>query len=88
MTLCYDDASKCNQSKRILSGLDNELERVKEDVMTTVKQAHKTLQRLEEIALNPDPLSASDYIRLCILRLKNKKPNQVGRNVLNTSRIY
>ena len=61
--MCYDDTSKCNQSKRILSGLDNELERV-EDVMATVKQAHKTLQRLEEIALNPDPLSESDYIRL------------------------
>lgn len=87
MTLCYDDASKCNQSKRILSSLDNELERVKEDVMTTVKQAHKTLQRLEEIALNPDPLSESDYIRLCI-EAENKKPNQVGRNILNTLRIY
>jgi HrpA-like RNA helicase len=63
----YDDAtSKRSQSELVWSGLDNELTRVKEEVMATIKQAHKTLQRLEEIALNPDPLSETDYIKLCI----------------------
>jgi energy-coupling factor transporter ATP-binding protein EcfA2 len=63
----YDDAtSKYSQSERVLNGLDTELTKVKEEVMATVKQAHKTLQRLDEIALNPDPLSETDYVKLCI----------------------
>ena len=63
----YDDAtSKYTQSELVVHGLDNEVKRVKEDVLARVKQAHKTLQRLEEIALNPDPVSETDYIKLCI----------------------
>jgi DNA replication protein DnaC len=63
----YDYAtSKYSKSELVLNGLDSELTKVQEEVVATVKQAHKTLQRLEEIALNPDPLSETDYIKLCI----------------------
>jgi hypothetical protein len=63
----YDDAtSKYTQSELVLNGLDNELKKVKEEVIATIRKAHKTLQRLDEIALNPDPLSETDYIKLCI----------------------
>lgn len=63
----YDDAtSKLTQSELVLRGLNNDIVRVKEDVIAKVKEAHKTLQRLEEIALNPDRLSETDYIELCI----------------------
>ena len=77
----YDDAtSKFNQSEVVLSSLKRELTKMKEDVMTKVKEAHKALQRLEEIALNPDPLSESDYIQLCIeAEKRDPKPGWVKR---------
>ena len=77
----YEDAtSKLSQSEAVLCGLRRELEQVQMDVMATVRKAHGTLQRLEEIALNPDPLSETDYIRLCIETEKREaKPNWTKR---------
>ena len=77
----YDDAtSQVDQSEAVLSSLNRDLMKVKSDVHAKVKEAHKTLQRLEEIALNPDPLTESEYIELCIEAEKREaKPGWMER---------
>ena len=63
----YDDAtSKLSDSERVLHGLENELSQVKAGVLTLVREAHDTVNHLKEIALRPDPLSETDYIKQCI----------------------
>ena len=77
----YDDATlRLDKSEAVLSGLNRDLAEVRKDVDAKIKEAHKTLQRLEDIALNPDSLTESDYIELCIeAEKRNAKPGWMER---------
>ncbi|MEZ4714022.1 MAG: hypothetical protein R3A44_42960 [Caldilineaceae bacterium] len=50
----------------MISAIENELNEVAEEVFLMIGQIHQSLQRLEEIALKPDPLSQEEYIDLQI----------------------
>jgi hypothetical protein len=77
----YDDATlKLDKSEAVLSGLNHDLTKVKTDVYAKIKEAHETLQRLEDIALNPDSLTEADYIELCIeAEKRDAKPGWMER---------
>ena len=70
----YHDA-KSGKSKyeSIVGGLERDLEKKGEEVYENIKQARACVQRLEEIALKPNPLSEVEYIELLIESEKQQK---------------
>ena len=72
--------AKVGESEAVVSSLNHDLKEVKRDVDAKIKDAHETLRNLEEIALNPDSLTESDYIELCIeAEKRNAKPGWMER---------
>ncbi|XP_067249250.1 uncharacterized protein [Chanodichthys erythropterus] len=63
----YKDAHGQVMSKeKIFEELEKELEKVQDTVAGLIERSQKSLERLEEIALKPNPLSTPDYIDLLI----------------------
>ena len=63
----YKDAQgKMSQSEAVVGGIERELQDVRKKVFTMIIKLHQSLQRLEEIALKPDPLTQVKYIDLLI----------------------
>ncbi|XP_052407409.1 uncharacterized protein si:ch73-170d6.2 [Carassius gibelio] len=53
-------------TEKIFEELENELDVVQDTVAGLIKHSQKSLERLQEIALKPNPLSVPDYIDLMI----------------------
>ncbi|ROL53955.1 hypothetical protein DPX16_2471 [Anabarilius grahami] len=63
----FEDAHGQVMSKeKIFEELENELEVVQDIVAGLIERSQKSLERLQEIALKPNPLSTPDYIDLMI----------------------
>ncbi|ROL46374.1 hypothetical protein DPX16_0618 [Anabarilius grahami] len=63
----FEDAHEEVMSKeKIFEELENELDIVHDIMTTLIKKSHESLERLQEIALKPNPLSTPDYIDLMI----------------------
>lgn len=63
----YKDAQgKMSQSAAVVGGIERELQHLRKRVFTMIIQLHQSLERLEEIALKPDPLTQVAYIDLLI----------------------
>ncbi|KAK9976533.1 hypothetical protein ABG768_021738 [Culter alburnus] len=63
----FEDAHGEVMSKeKIFEELENELEIVQDIMTTLIKKSQESLERLQEIALKPNPLSTPDYIDLMI----------------------
>ncbi|KAL1279172.1 hypothetical protein QQF64_025845 [Cirrhinus molitorella] len=63
----YEDAHGQVMSKeKIFEELENEFQAVQETVAKLIEASQKSLERLQEIALKPNPLSTPDYIDLMI----------------------
>lgn len=70
----YDDASskKVNVQKMI-SNIEKELQDLYKQVLFDIQQVRQCLQRLDEIALKPNPLTDTEYIDLLIESEKSEK---------------
>ena len=53
-------------AQQMMSFLELSLQQVHEQVLTMIKQAQKSVRRLDEIALKPNPLTEVDYIEVLI----------------------
>ncbi|KAK9976758.1 hypothetical protein ABG768_021961 [Culter alburnus] len=63
----YEDAHGQVMSKeKIFEELEKELEKVQDIVTGLIEESQMSLERLQEIALKPNPLSTPDYIDLMI----------------------
>ncbi|RXN31255.1 Stonustoxin subunit alpha [Labeo rohita] len=63
----YEDAHRQVMSKeKIFEELEKEFQAVQETVTKLIERSQKSLERLQEIALKPNPLSIPDYIDLMI----------------------
>ncbi|XP_051747578.1 uncharacterized protein LOC127511101 [Ctenopharyngodon idella] len=63
----FEDAHGQVMSKeKIFEELENELEEVQDIVTGLIEESQNSLERLQEIALKPNPLSTPDYIDLMI----------------------
>ncbi|XP_067248686.1 uncharacterized protein [Chanodichthys erythropterus] len=70
----FEDAHGQVMSKeKIFEELEKELEEVQDIVTGLIKESQKSLERLEEIALKPNPLSTPDYIDLMIESEKQER---------------
>ena len=70
----YDDASsKKVDVQRIISNIEKELQDLYKQVLFDIQQVRQCLQRLDEIALKPNPLTDTEYIGLLIEAEKNEK---------------
>ena len=69
----HDAKSGNSKYESIVGGLERELERKGEEVYENIKRARECVQRLEEIALKPNPLSEVEYIELMIESEKQQK---------------
>ncbi|OBQ15838.1 MAG: hypothetical protein AN488_20490, partial [Anabaena sp. WA113] len=70
----FDTASaNKTQAERILEGVNRDLEKECEKILTMTRQVQKSLYRLDEIALKPNPLTELDYYDLQIESLKSEK---------------
>ena len=69
----YDAKSGKSKYESIVSGLEQELEKKGFIVSENIKRARACVQRLEEIALKPNPLSEVGYIELMIESEKQQK---------------
>ncbi|CAG0887783.1 unnamed protein product [Darwinula stevensoni] len=54
------------EEKRLLKKLTRDFNKKREKVFTLVKEAHECKQKLDAIALKPDPLGFTDYIDMLI----------------------
>ncbi|XP_067248687.1 uncharacterized protein [Chanodichthys erythropterus] len=59
--------------EKIFEELENELEVVQDTVAGLIERSQKSLERLQEIALKPNPLSTPDYIDLMIESEKQER---------------
>ncbi|KAK9976760.1 hypothetical protein ABG768_021963 [Culter alburnus] len=59
--------------EKIFEELEKELEKVQDIVTGLIAESQKSLERLEEIALKPNPLSTPDYIDLMIESEKQER---------------
>jgi len=50
----------------MMNSLEESLQKVHVQVLTKIKQAQKSIRRLDEIALKPNPLTEVDYIEVLI----------------------
>ncbi|TFK05539.1 protocadherin Fat 3 [Platysternon megacephalum] len=67
-------------TEKVFEGLCEEYTRVEVIVLKLIKRSSRSLQRLQEIALKPNPLSTPDYIDLMILSEEQEvKPGYQGR---------
>uniref|UniRef100_A0A8C1LHL1 Septin-type G domain-containing protein n=1 Tax=Cyprinus carpio TaxID=7962 RepID=A0A8C1LHL1_CYPCA len=57
---------KVTSKEKIFEELENELEVVQNIVTSLIEKSQRSLERLQEIALKPNPLSTPDYIDLMI----------------------
>ncbi|XP_016115457.1 uncharacterized protein [Sinocyclocheilus grahami] len=63
----YEDAhGQVMSTEKIFEELENELDVVQDTVAGLIKNSQMSLERLQEIALKPNPLSVPDYIDLMI----------------------
>ncbi|XP_058873353.1 uncharacterized protein LOC117967698 [Acipenser ruthenus] len=63
----YDEAKRKKMSaEEIVKNLEQEFSAVKYKVLDLIEQLSKSLSRLQEIALRPNPLTTPDYIDLLI----------------------
>lgn len=63
----YKDAQgKMSRPEAVVGGINQELEDLRKKVFTMIIKLHQSLERLEEIALKPDPLTQVKYIDLLI----------------------
>ena len=53
-------------SEKMMQSLEESLQKVHVEVLTTIKKAQQSLRRLDEIALKPNPLSQVDYLEILI----------------------
>ena len=77
----FQDAStKKTGVQGMISKLEKELEDLYNEVFLNIRQVRQCLQRLDEIALKPNPLTDADYIGLLIQAEQNeKKPGFMKR---------
>ncbi len=59
--------------EKIFEELENELKVVQDNVTELIVKSQKSLERLQEIALKPNPLSIPDYIDLIIESEKQER---------------
>jgi len=63
----YDTAvDSKNRQETMIRNLENELGKVKADVKAMVRKVQKSLHRLDQIALKPNPLTETDHLNLLI----------------------
>jgi len=53
-------------AQKMMNSLEESLQKVHVQVLTMIKQAQKSIRRLDEIALKPNPLTEVDYIEVLI----------------------
>ena len=53
-------------AEQMMNSLEESLQKVHNQVLTMIKQTQKTVRRLDEIALKPNPLTAVQYIEVLI----------------------
>ncbi|XP_067222592.1 uncharacterized protein [Chanodichthys erythropterus] len=77
----YEDAhGQVMSTENIFEELENEFQIVQDIVTGLIERSQKCLERLEEIALKPNPLSTPDYIDLMIESEKQeRKPGFIDR---------
>ncbi len=70
----YDKAIKGKtRVQSMIKGIENTLAETAEDVFQMIQQVHKSLHRLEEIALKPNPLTEVEYIEIMINSERQEK---------------
>ena len=62
-----------NQIKARIANIEKELDKLQEAIVGKVRGAKRSLERLQEIALKPNPLSEIEYIDLLIKAEKSEK---------------
>ena len=69
-----------NEIEAIISDIEKELEMLQGVIVGMVREAKRSLERLQEVALKPNPLSETEYIDLLIKDEKSeKKPGFIER---------
>ena len=69
-----------NEIEAIISDIEKELEMLQGVIVGMVREAKRSLERLQEIALKPNPLSETEYIDLLIKDEKSeKRPGYIER---------
>lgn len=82
----YDTAKKGESSaEAMISNISSELEHLEYSVLEMVDSARKSLIRLNEIALKPNPLSEVDYIDLLIASENNSVIPAISSESMYTS---
>ena len=54
------------RSEEVVASLNQQIENIKEDIMIKIRKTYEIIQRLNEISLNTNHMSETDYISLCI----------------------
>jgi Tfp pilus assembly protein PilE len=72
--------SKLSLKENLLVGITKEYNKIQKDVLEAVELIRKSLERLNEIAMRPDPLSTVQYIDMLIEATKrDKQPGWLQR---------
>ena len=86
---------RCDEARKglpkvesIIATLAEDLNAIQKDVLNLIQQAQKSLKRLQEMALKPDPLTEMEFIdQLIESENQEKRPGYLKRiNTLNSIR--
>ena len=69
----FDAIEGKNQVESMIIDIENELKMFQNVIIGMVSEAKRSLERLQEIALKPDPLSETEYIDLLVKAENSKK---------------
>ena len=65
----------------LIAECEERIEEVKEETRNLVKKAKLCMERLDQIALKPDPISINDYIDLMIEAERRQSGAELGKRV-------